>query len=170
MRSSRLAPRPTCKPHSHRSNHRKESPHERHHHKSQPLIPRHPGRPQLRSRVAGWMWNICNGMPWVVVTNTADGKTITGASSMEYGQAFDSPRMAYATKVAAYLNRECAHGGAWLAAWIGTEQFILLWKDQDGDLQIQNSCDVARESIRRMGHGRWSGPNRRNKPTASMSR
>lgn len=110
----------------------------------------------LRSRVAGWMWNICNGMPWVVVTNTADGKTITGASSMEYGQAFDSPRMAYATKVAAYLNRECAHGGAWLAAWIGTEQFILLWKDQDGDLQIQNSCDVAWESIREWDMEDWA--------------
>lgn len=110
----------------------------------------------LRSRVAGWMWNICNGMPWVVVTNTADGKTITGASSMEYGQAFDSPRMAYATKVAAYLNRECAHGGAWLAAWIGTEQFILLWKDVDGDLHIQNSCDLPWETIREWDMEDWA--------------
>lgn len=110
----------------------------------------------LRARVAGWLWNICNGLPWVVVTNTAEGKVISGASSMETANAFDQNRLGYAAKVATYLNKECAHGGAWLAAWIGGEQFILLWKDQDGDLQIQNSCDLPWETIREWDMEDWA--------------
>lgn len=110
----------------------------------------------LRSRVAGWLWDICNGQPWIVVTTTADGKTISAASSPQHAQAFDSQRLAYATKAATYLNLECAHGGAWLCAWLGSEQFILLWKDPDGDLQIQNSCDLPWETIREWDMEDWA--------------
>lgn len=110
----------------------------------------------LRARVAGWMWAVCEGFDWWAVAITRAGEFIYASSDKVQEDIPESDKREYARKVIRYLNRECNHGGAWLAGWIGKRDFVLLWKDQDGDLQIQNVCDVAWDEIRNWDMEDWA--------------
>jgi hypothetical protein len=96
----------------------------------------------LRARVRGWMQLVeSGGMDFWIGTYTDDGKWIW-CSSANDTWAPSVARQEYARRVCAVLNREAAHGGAWLVGWTkGGREFYLLWKDKDGDIQIPIECN-----------------------------
>lgn len=110
----------------------------------------------LGARVVGWMWAICEGMDWWVCAITRAGEFLYSSSDGVMMDIPDNDKCEYARKVVRHLNRECSHGGAWLAGWIGKYEFVLIWKDQDGDIQINNKCDVCWEEIREWDMEDWA--------------
>ena len=91
----------------------------------------------LRARVRGWMnLNESPDQDWWVGTYTADGRWIWASSNQDTYTPL-MHRVEFARRVCRFINKNCAHGGAWLAGWIrGGHEFYLLWKDPDGDIQI----------------------------------
>ena len=110
----------------------------------------------LRARVAGWMWSICEGFDWWVCAITRTGEFAYASSDGELVDIPCNDQTEYARKVVRYLNQHCCHGGAWLAGWIGKRQFVLVWKDADGDIKINNTCDVPWEQIRDWDMEDWA--------------
>lgn len=96
----------------------------------------------LRSRVRGWLeLNESPGLPYWIGTYTAEGKWIY-CSSEQDRWAPQPFRQEYAMAVCKHVNLQAANGGAWLVGWIrGGREFYLLWKDEDGDIQIPIECD-----------------------------
>ena len=89
----------------------------------------------LRARVRGWMeLNESPGENFWIGTHTSDGKWIWCSSGPD--KWAPSPgRQEFAMRVCAFVNREAARGGAWLAGWVrGGDEFYMLWKDPDGDI------------------------------------
>lgn len=110
----------------------------------------------LRSRVRGWMdtenklvdeqgvvhgvaswWIGCYaGKKWIFASTDKD-RWSPGALKEEF-----------ARNVCRYVNRECANGGAWLAGWSrSAEWFYMLWKDEDGDLQIELAFNTKQSNL-----------------------
>lgn len=110
----------------------------------------------LGARVVGWMWAICDGLDWWVCALTRDGSYKYSSSDGVMVDVPDYNKTGYAKAVCYYLNRHCDRGGAWLVGWVGKEKFVLLWKDHDGDLQIQNVCDVHWDEFRNWEMEDWA--------------
>ena len=91
----------------------------------------------LRARVVGWMnaEGVQNFQKtwWWILAITGEGQVRTAQSDPERAPTLLSQDMA--RRICVYINRECAHGGAWLVGYFG-EMLYLLWKDWDGDIQI----------------------------------
>lgn len=87
----------------------------------------------LGARVRGWMFDEAKGAHWWITALTTDGKWREAAFPDSSALHADNKQLA--RSVVRYLNTNCAHGGAWLAGWIGP-QFYLCWKDSDGDMQV----------------------------------
>lgn len=101
----------------------------------------------LGARVSGWMFSEAKGSEWWICAVQTDGKW--RYASFPEGDAcqLHHDHRELARKVCRFLNRECSHGGAWLAGWIG-QQFYMLWKDADGDIQIPIECPVPFERFK----------------------
>lgn len=88
------------------------------------------GMPDINSRV------IKRGDNWWLCVLLADGKRYE--KWYPKGKIIDAEKSAYAHDVVRVLNLYCNFGGAWSAAWIGDfRDFYLVWRDKDGDIQIQ---------------------------------
>lgn len=80
---------------------------------------------------------------WWVCGVTADGKVIAWDSTPTQTMPMTQNRRFFAMQVLARLNARASEGGLWLVAWFdGGRRFYLLWKDQDGDIQIPIEIDV----------------------------
>lgn len=88
------------------------------------------------ARVVGWMFNETSGRWWIAAYLTG-GELKTASSSEAY-----TPSMFmqdFALRVLKHVNRHCSFGGVWLAGFMDKdmeEEFYLLWKDKDGDIQV----------------------------------
>lgn len=111
----------------------------------------------LASRVYPWMLLEANGDTFWICTNLADGRFIH-ASDNGFQQPYMPPqkKVHYAQKIVAFLNKQASFGGAWLAGWLFRDRrFYLLWKDEDGDLQIPVECDKPWVAIRNWNVEDW---------------
>lgn len=72
-------------------------------------------------------------------------------------QIMDAPKRSYALAICQYLNRQCAHGGCWIVAWLDNcRQFFMVWKDADGDFQVPIECDLSWEQIQTWSLDNWA--------------
>lgn len=86
--------------------------------------------------VASWWIGCWAGKQWIHAA-TDDDRWSPGGLKEEF-----------ARRVCKYINRECANGGAWLAGWSRSGAwFYLLWKDEDGDLQIEIAFNTAQANL-----------------------
>lgn len=87
----------------------------------------------LGKRIVGWMDDEANGQPWFICALTMEGHyRLRSDDDMDCP---DIERINLAKVICYHLNKTANHGGAWLTGWIG-EEFYMLWKDKDGDIQI----------------------------------
>lgn len=107
----------------------------------------------LGARVAAWFFAESGGLPWWATAITHDGKALEAAHTP--GHRPSQRRIDYAHQVLRAVNREAAYGGAWLAAWVGPSTFVLTWKDRDGDIQLQHSCDKPWHLLREWPVATW---------------
>ena len=110
----------------------------------------------LRSRVRGWM-ELCESpdLAYWIGTYTAEGKWIYCSSNVDTYMPKQF-RQVYAMDVCRYLNRQCNFGGAWLAGWFrGGREFYLLWKDQDGDIQIPIESNLPFIALQKWRLSSW---------------
>lgn len=91
----------------------------------------------LGARVVGWMNSEgaehFQKTAWWIMAIYANGLVRTVQSD----PSWEPPLLAkdLARKLCRYINKECAHGGAWLVGYFG-EMLYFLWKDKDGDIQV----------------------------------
>lgn len=110
----------------------------------------------LRSRVRGWMQEENKVVDQAgVVQGIADWWIGCYAGKRWIFAATDDDRWSpgimkedFARRVCRYINRECANGGAWLTGWSRCGAwFYLLWKDSDGDLQIEVAFNTGQANL-----------------------
>jgi hypothetical protein len=100
----------------------------------------------IGARLLGWMVRESAGCNWWICGLTHDGKIITWDSTAQAAsldKALDVPRdkVHFATQALSALV-EVGDDGTWLVAWIDNcKRFYLLWKDEDGDIQIPIEID-----------------------------
>lgn len=99
----------------------------------------------LGARVRGWMFEEARGAQWWICALQANGQW-RYASFPDPCQLHDDHRE-MARRVCRHVNKHSSHGGAWLAGWIG-QQFYLLWKDRDGDLQLCEEFPLPFERLK----------------------
>lgn len=110
----------------------------------------------IRARARAWLENheSPGKMYWV---GTYVGKHWVFCASHRDSYRPPSYRVAYALRICQYLNRECAHGGVWLAGWIkNATVFYLLWKDPDGDIAIPIECEKPFMLIKGWDNETWA--------------
>lgn len=110
----------------------------------------------VASRVPLWMFSEFPGETWWLCAQLADQKLIYGSYNNHY-----EPRPArkdYAESVLRHVNRTAGYGGAWMCGWVRDERlFYLLWKDEDGDIQVPIECEKPWFRIREWKVEDWEG-------------
>lgn len=102
----------------------------------------------IGARMLGWMLSEANGTNWWICGLLKDGKIVawdSTAKATDDKQNLKIPkeRELFAINVMSALV-EVAEGGTWLCAWFDDcKRFYLLWKDEDGDIQIPIECDQS---------------------------
>jgi len=99
----------------------------------------------LGARVRGWMFEEARGAQWWICALQMDGKW--RYASFPEPCLLHNDHREMARKICRFVNKCSSHGGAWLAGWIG-QQFYLLWKDRDGDLQIVEEFPLPMERLK----------------------
>lgn len=98
----------------------------------------------IGARLLGWMVRECGTANWWISGLTKDGKILAWDSTGLGTLQIPKDRQHFAVRVMSALAREASEGGLWLTAWIDDgKRFYLLWKDEDGDIQIPIEIDVA---------------------------
>lgn len=87
----------------------------------------------MGARVRGWMMVEAKGSDWWICGIQRDGR-FRYASFPETAAMHEDHRE-HARKVCRHINKHAALGGTWLCGYIG-QMFYMLWKDQDGDIQV----------------------------------
>lgn len=98
----------------------------------------------IGARLLGWMVRECGAANWWICGLTKDGKVLAWDSTGQGTLFIPKDRQHFAMRVLSALAHEASEGGLWLVAWIDDgKRFYLLWKDEDGDIQIPIEIDVG---------------------------
>lgn len=113
---------------------------------------------QIEARLLQWMLTEANHTNWWVCGATHDGKVVCWDSAADRRTPYLIPkdRQYYAVRVLSKLH-ELGLPGTWLVGWIDDcKRFYLLWKDDDGDIQIPIECDRSWLSLREWDMDTWA--------------
>lgn len=98
----------------------------------------------IGARLLGWMVRESNGTNWWIVALAHDGKVVSWDSSGQNLLVIPKDRQHFAIRVLSALNADAGEDGLWLVAWFDDcKRFYMLWKDQDGDIQIPIESDIS---------------------------
>ena len=87
----------------------------------------------LWSRLPYWFEKEGGGQPWWMAIPRSEGRWWFPQQGNYHPL---EERQEFARKIAAYMNLQCRHGGAWMAGYLFQGRtFYMLWKDPDGDIQ-----------------------------------
>ena len=112
----------------------------------------------IGARLLGWMTLEANGANWWVCGLLKDGKVIAWDSTAQAtNKVLRLPlpldRQHFAVRALSGLV-EIGEGGTWLCAWFDNgKRFYMLWKDEDGDIQIPIEVDVGWVRLREWSAG-----------------
>src|SRR5574340_1449619 len=90
----------------------------------------------LENRTVEWFYSETKGKWWICWPRH-DGKPMYATYRQDWEPSEE--RKEFAFKICSYINREAGEGGVWMAGYIDKDldqEFYLLWRDHDGDIQI----------------------------------
>ena len=102
----------------------------------------------LGARAVGWMFSETTG-DWWLTSFTGDGKQVCASSRPNFIPCAEKQERA--KSICRYINKHANNGGAWLAGYLSKDlpqEFYLLWKDRDGDIQIPIEFPQSFEELR----------------------
>ncbi len=110
----------------------------------------------IGARLLGWMVRESNGANWWVAGVAGDGRLLAWDSSAQGHIEPPKEKKYYAIRVITALHQLGELPGTWLVGWLDDcKRFYLLYKDQDGDIQIPIECDKSWLVIREWEMDTW---------------
>lgn len=104
---------------------------------------------------AGWVFaelNPVTGLPNILSRPIQRGDNFWCAALLDNGKihenwyprahVMDAERIETARNVLKYVNAQARYDGCWMVAWFNNfQRFLMVWRDRDGDIQIELPCD-----------------------------
>ena len=109
----------------------------------------------MASRVVPWMFDNAHASTWWVAALTKDGKFIHATHDGENIYAPSRHKQKYAHEMCEAMNKQAGYGGAWVVGWLNDMVFYMIWKDPDGDIQVENICEKAWRIIKHWEKDVW---------------